>query len=139
MTHPARAFVLLVCSGLLLAACSKKDPDPQAVPVPSGAAVTTPPPTAAAEAAQIPTATASAAPAPPPPVVQQPPIDGCCAALSSAGNATKNVSDKDKFLQAAKICTGIAAKVKSGQSQRSSALVTIRSQLAGVGTPSECR
>src|SRR6188472_94586 len=113
MTHPVRPFVLLVCSGLLiglvsLAGC-KKDTDPQAVPVPSGAVVAAPPPSAAAEAASASanaSASASAAPATPPPVVQQASIDGCCAALASAGKATKSTGDKDKFLQASKICSG---------------------------------
>jgi len=135
MTHPARPLAFLFGCGLLVLAC-KKDADPQAIPVPSGAAATEVP-SAAPEATT--TASASAAPTPPPPpVVTQPPIDGCCSALNSAGNSAKNKNDKDKYQQAAKICSGIAAKVKSGASQRSSALVTIRGQLAGVSVPSEC-
>ncbi len=136
MTPPARPFVLLLCCGLLGLAC-KKDADPQSVPVPS-ASVVAPPPSAATETA--PTASASAAPTTPPPapVVTQPPIDGCCSALNSYGNSAKSKGDKDKYLQAAKICSGIAAKVKSGASQRSSALVTIRSQLSGVNVPPDC-
>src|SRR5262245_11191256 len=98
MSHPVRPFILLVCAGLLVAACKKDTADPQAVPVPSGAAPETQAsPTTTAEA-QVVSATASAAPTPPPPpVVQQQPIDGCCAALSSAGNATKSQGDKEKF------------------------------------------
>lgn len=135
MTRPLCSIVLLVSCGLALAACKKGD-DPQAIPVPSASVAIAPTPTETA----APTATVSAAPTPPPPppVVQQAPIDGCCSALSAASSSAKSKGDKDKLSQAAKICTGIAAKVKTGASQRSSALTTIRSQLGSLPVPGEC-
>lgn len=134
MIRTLRPLILLVCGGLVLAAC-KKDVDPQAIPVPSGTAVDmAPPATSAAEA--VPTVTATAAPTPPPQPVQQASIDGCCAALSRAG---KTKQEKDKATMVAKVCTGIAALVKSGKTQRASALTTIRAQLSGTDVPAECR
>src|SRR4051812_3019658 len=129
MIRPLRPLVLVVLAGLALTAC-KKDADPQAIPVPSASTVAEAPPqpTAAADA----TATAATSATPPPPVavapVQQQPIDSCCSALSSAAGGAKK-GDKDKLLQASKICSGISALVKSGKTQRASALTTIRGQL----------
>ena len=133
--------MLLVSLGLSLIACSK-DEGPQSVPVPSSSVQqVNPTPTVAADPTV--TATASAVPPPPPPVVtapvQQASIDGCCAALTSFSQATKNKSDRDKATQAAKICNGIAALVKSGKTQRASAMASIKAQLSGIPAPAECR
>lgn len=136
MIRTPRPLLLLVCGGLLLAAC-KKDADPQAIPIPSGSAAMAAP-TTSSMADAVPTTTASAAPttAPPPPVATaQASIDSCCAALSHAG---KTKAEKDKAATAAKVCTGVAALVKSGKSQRASALTTIRAQLGGIEVPAEC-
>jgi predicted DNA-binding protein (UPF0251 family) len=45
---------------------------------------------------------------------------------------------KAKFRQASAVCPGIAALVKDGKTQRSSALTQIKASLVGVSIPGEC-
>jgi hypothetical protein len=138
--------MLLVLGGIALSlsnAGCKKEADPQAVPVPSGTpTAVAPTPTGAAESGTA-AATVAATPPPPPPVapapVAQASIDGCCAALSAVAKSGRGKEAKTKSASAARICSGIAKLVKEGKTARGSALTQIRSQLAGVDVPSECR
>lgn len=147
MTRPLRPIVLLALGGLALSlslsAC-KKDPDPQAVPIPSGTAAVVAPPGAAEAASAAATVPATPPPptTPPPPVavapVAQASIDSCCAALSAVSKSGRGKEAKSKSAAAAKICSGIAKLVKEGKTARASAMTQIRSQLGGIDVPSEC-
>lgn len=141
MTRSSHALVLLVLGALSLVAC-KKEVEPEAVPVPSASAPAPVAADSAAAAASAAAASAAAAVAAPPvvntqPVVQQP-IDSCCSALAAVAHSGRGKDAKIKSAQAAKICPGIAALVKSGKTTRASALTQIKSSLVGVDVPAEC-
>lgn len=134
--------MLLVSGSLLVAAC-KKSEDPTPVPIPSGAASAA---TVGSDAPPASGATAASAPAvatTPPVVAVAPvnaqPIDSCCSALAAVSKSGRGADAKSKSALASKICSGISPLVKAGKTTRASALTTIRSQMAGVDIPSECR
>ena len=139
MIRPSSALVLMVLGALSLVAC-KKEAEPEAVPVPSA---TTPAPVAADSAGAAGTVATAVATTPPPVVntapVQPANIDACCSALSAVAHSGRGKDAKIKSAQAAKICPGIAALVKSGKTTRASALTQIKSSLVGVDVPAECR
>jgi hypothetical protein len=132
--------VVALLSLAALAGC-KKDPEPEAIPVPSAAA---PASVAPAESA-APTAAASgseAAPTTPPPANTAPvvhaSIDACCSALAAIQKSGKDAATKKKASQASRVCPGIAARVKSGQVSRSAALTQVLSAMTGATIPSAC-
>jgi hypothetical protein len=143
MKRSSSALMLLICSSLVFAAC-KKSEDAAPVPIPTGAASPTPvandPPPAAVT--QAPAAGGAPTAVTPPvavaPTVNAQPIDGCCSALAAVSKSGRGADAKSKAALASKICSGIAPLVKAGKTTRTSALTTIRAQMAGVDMPSEC-
>jgi hypothetical protein len=141
------ALVLLVCGGLVLGACKKKDSDPSdstavtdtaapnAAPSAPSTAAAAPPSASAA-----PTDSASAAPAPAAPTaaVPQRPIDDCCAALAAARRFGRGRAAKNKATRAVEICPGLAALVRQGRATRQQALTQIKSELLGADLPGSC-
>jgi hypothetical protein len=127
-------LALVVTLAAASVGCGKKESTPAAIPVPSGD-----PATVASGGAEPP---ATPPPVAPPPVVTPPvshaSIDACCSALSAIEHSGKEATTKKKAAMAAKVCPGIAARVKSGQMPRGEALAQILSALAGSGAPSEC-
>ena len=161
MLRRTSAAALFALSVLVLGACTQKEADPQAVPVPTGtaAAVTADPgPTGAAPTTGDPpmgdaadggadASAAAVAPTPPPAGGSDAPtpkaagggsIDACCSALG-AMRTTKNPSLKPKVEAAYSVCGGIAKRVKAGETSRSAALTQIRSAMVGSDVPGECR
>jgi hypothetical protein len=159
MNRPVRALVILVCSGLLLSACKKKD-DTAAAPADTGSAAApadtgsaaAPTPAAASAAAPAdtgataPAATGSAAQPPPGPnappgavVAPQRPIDDCCASLSGVAARARGRRKGDRSFRALEICPGIADLVRQGRATRAQALTQIRSALVGYDIPAACR
>lgn len=142
MKRSSSALMLLICGSLVVAAC-KKSEDPAPVPLPTGAASPTPVGNDAPPSAMASAPSAAVTVAPPPPVavapVNQQPIDACCSALTSVSKSGRSAETKSKAALGSKICSGIAPLVKAGKTTRTSALSTIRAQLAGIDIPSECR
>jgi hypothetical protein len=152
MIRSTYALVLLVCGGLALSACKKKDDADATAASGSASASAAPPVAASATASAAPADTASAAPsgsssaAPPDtstPVanaVPQRPIDDCCIALASAASSRhRNTRKKKEASKAAEICPGIAVLVRQGRATRSQALTQIRSAMAGDPSPAACQ
>ena len=141
MIRSSHALVLLVCGAVSLLAC-KKPEDPTPVPLPSASAPAAVAADSAAAAASAAAASAAVTVAPPPVVntvpVQTGNIDACCSALSAVAHSGRGKDAKIKSAQAAKICPGIAALVKSGKTNRASGLTQIKSALVGVDVPAEC-
>lgn len=159
-TSAAALFVLGVVA---LGGCKDKEPEPQAVPVPTGAATTlaadpapsgaapTPADSAAAgaSAALSPSGAPTGAAPPSQPATPSDPaapkkpsggsIDACCSALSAIKSSGKPATVKAKAAAAAAVCPGIASRVKSGETSRSAALTQIRSAMVGAEVPGECR
>jgi hypothetical protein len=159
MIRRTSAAALFALTALALGACKGKEPEPEAVPVPSGtpAAVTADPaPTGAAPTGDAPMgdaadggADASAAtPTPQAAGGSDAPtpktgggggsIDACCSALDKL-RQSKNPNVKPKAAAAYSVCGGIAQRVKSGETSRSAALTQIRSAMVGTDVPGECR
>lgn len=128
--------MLAICA---VAGC-KKEEEPQAIPVPSASAPAPVAPADSAAADATAAATASAAPTPPAATapVQHASIDACCNALAAIQHSGRDAATKKKASQAARVCPGIAARVKSGQVARSSALVQVLSAMTGASIPAEC-
>ncbi len=63
-------------------------------------------------------------------------IQRCCNAL--AAGAKKPGPQHNKYQAAAAVCSGIAAQVKKGAANATSARTTIRAQLQGVPVPGGC-
>ena len=154
MIRSTYALVLLVCGGLVLSACGKKNDNADGTaPSGSASASAAPPATATATATAAPADTASAAPsgsasaAPADttaPVannqVPQRPIDDCCIALAATAlSRRKGGKHKNDAFRAAEICPGIAALVRQGRATRSQALTQIKSSMAGERTPAQCQ
>ncbi|APR82919.1 Hypothetical protein A7982_08268 [Minicystis rosea] len=152
--------MLLVCGGLALTACGKKDKDDGAGSTSTAAATASATASAAATAAATTTAsaapadTASAAPSGDPSAAPaadtaapaavnntapQRPIDDCCAALSARSHTSgRGKAAKNKAHKAAEVCPGIAALVRQGRATRAQALTQIRSALVGSDVPAAC-
>lgn len=157
MIRSTYALVLL-CGGLTLAACGKKDNDAGST---SSAAATA---AATATATAAPTATATAAPAdtgapaasdsaaaPPADTASAAPvattnvvapqrgIEDCCAALAAVATSGRGRAAKNRSFRALEVCPGIAAQVRAGRATRSAALTQVRSALVGHPVPAACR
>jgi hypothetical protein len=150
--------VLLVCGGLTLAACGKKDDGgstgtaASASATATATAAATATATATASAAPDPSGSASAAPADTgsaapadtgAPVATgkapEKPIDDCCAALARAAHTSgRGKAAKNAAHRAEEICPGIAALVRQGRTTRASALTQIKSALVGRSVPPQC-
>ena len=154
MIRSTYALVLLVCGGLVLSACGKKNDNADSTAASgsaSASASAAPPATATATAAPAdtgsaaPSASASAPPADTAaPVannqVAQRPIDDCCIALAATAlSRRKGSKRKTDAFRAAEICPGIAALVRQGRATRSQALTQIKSAMAGEHTPPQCQ
>lgn len=63
-------------------------------------------------------------------------VEACCAAL--AAESKKTGPHTNKYKSAAAVCSGIAASVKKGAADATSARTTIRAQLTGVPIPGGC-
>lgn len=151
------ALVGLGLIGLVVVGgCKGKEEEPQIIPMPtssaagsvkadpgpSGSAAPAAGDTASATGSAAPATTQSAAPTPPTtPVTPTGPrgesIDGCCSALAAYKSSGRPADVKAKAATAATICSGIAKRVKDGQVSRSSAMTTIKAQIAGLSVP-EC-
>ncbi len=142
MQNLHRAFVLVSVAALSVMGC-KKEAEPELITVSSAT-----PATVASDSAPAADTVASAeAPKPVPmPVthttatapVKGESIDACCAALSAVERSGRDAATKAKYRQAAAVCPGIAALVKSGKTQRGPGLAQVKSALAGTSAPAEC-
>jgi hypothetical protein len=135
MNRPIHFALLVAFAAAVGVGCGKKESTPAAIPIPSGD-----PATVTSGGTTDPPATPP--PVTPPPVATAPvshgSIDACCAALSAIERSGKEAATKKKAAMAAKVCPGIAARVKSGQVPRAEALAQILSALAGSSAPGEC-
>ena len=154
MMRSTFALVLVMCGGLAVAACGKKDDAGStataaadtAAPADTGTAAPADTGTAAPADTGAPAASGSAD-APPAetaaPVANnampQRGIEDCCAALASAATRARGKKTKKKSFRALEVCPGIAAQVRSGRSTRASALAQVRSALVGAPVPASCR
>lgn len=157
MIRSTCALVLLVCGGLALGACGKKDDAGGSTGSAAASAATTatatatasaaPPADTGAASAAPPADTASAAPpdasgsaaAPPTGAVAQRPIDDCCAALAHQEVAARSKKNRVAAAKAEEICPRVAALVRSGRATRADALNQVRSALVGRAVPGPCR
>ncbi|MFT3774850.1 MAG: hypothetical protein QM820_56600 [Minicystis sp.] len=161
MIRSTYALVLLVCGGLTLAACGKKDNDASstgsaaasgsaAAPTATAAATTTasaaptaaPTDSAAAAPSGTPSAEPTAAPSGAPVVTGPAPqrgIEDCCAALAATATGHRGKSAKNRASRALEVCPQVAALVRQGRATRQQALAQVTSALAGHPVPSSCR
>jgi hypothetical protein len=134
MNRPIHLALVIALATVAGVGCGKKESAPTDIPVPSGTAAPV-----ASGPADPGTATPPVAP---PPVATTPvahaSIDACCAALSAIEHSGKEKATKMKAAMAAKVCPGIASRVKAGQVPRSEALAQILSAMSGATAPGEC-
>lgn len=132
MNRSIQLVLALALATLAGVGCGKKESTPADIPVPSG----TPAPVASGPTDN------TAAPPVAPPVVTTPvvhaSIDACCSALSAIEHSGKDAIAKKKAASAARVCPGIASRVKAGQVPRGEAIAQIVSALAGMSVPGEC-
>jgi hypothetical protein len=127
--------LLALALPLALAGCGKKDDEAAAPAGSASAAGSAATDTAAATAAPAPKPVQAPAPAPNPAGAS---IDSCCRALDAIKKSGRDAMTKSKAETAAKVCHGMASKVKDGTTPRPQALTLLKASLGGVTIPGEC-
>lgn len=137
MNRPLLASLAVLSIALVSVGCKKGGDESS-----GGAAGTTSATTVTSAAPAVTPAAVAPTPAPTP---TQPPISasdvsaikGCCAALHDQANKAA-AKDKPTLTTAASVCDGIAARVASGATSRSSALTSIRAAMRNGTLPGAC-